>query len=223
MIRSGPSRLALAAGPWLAAWLVLAPPIAAPAHAAVTLIGPWAEARGATIRVSWQTATELDHAGFLVQRGPRPEGPFESIDASWQPARGVGHGGADYAWIDSAVVAGVDYYYRIEAVGNQNDSEYFGPVCARLGAAACGEAATRPSETAVDPTPDPAPSATPTGAGPTAVVVATLRSGAAQPAPERPSRTPAPRPARPASVRQPARRRGRRPGPRQPRRAGRAT
>ncbi len=157
--------------PTLATLVLLASLLASPpAGAAVTLIGPWAEAQDGAIRISWQTATELDHVGFLVQRGSSADGPFERIDDSWRPARGIGQGGADYEWLDRAVQSGRDYHYRIEAIDNRNHSEYFGPVCARLGAAAClsasPEAVASPSPRPSDPpahsqSPTPAPASSP--------------------------------------------------------------
>jgi hypothetical protein len=70
-----------------------------------------------TVEVRWETATELNTAGFNLYRGASRE------DISWLvnqsgiiPSQGEALAGAAYTYSDEAVEAGQTYYYLIEEI-----------------------------------------------------------------------------------------------------------
>lgn len=86
------------------------------------------------VTVNWQTAVEIDFAGFYVWRGEQESGPFERI-SPLIPATG-GLNGASYHYSDSLPAGDQDYFYRLEAVDLDNSTEFFEPIvrAARSGA-----------------------------------------------------------------------------------------
>jgi hypothetical protein len=103
---------------------------ARPARAAVTLVSFIATGELDRVVVEWETATELNNTGFLVWRSTSQNGVYapvsDFIEGSEDPLVG-----GDYIWIDSDVVNGTTYWYKLEAVGQT--SEFFGPVFATPG------------------------------------------------------------------------------------------
>ena len=77
------------------------------------------------IIVTWETASEVDTAGFLVHRSLSPDGSFELVTDSPVPARGDPLVGASYQYEDRNLVWGQQYFYQLEEVersGNRNPS-----------------------------------------------------------------------------------------------------
>ena len=83
--------------------------------AAITLIVVTATG-AATITIEWSTASELDTAGFNLQRGETPDGPFTRLNADLIPASPDPLIGGRYTFTDTAVVAGRTYFYQLEDV-----------------------------------------------------------------------------------------------------------
>jgi hypothetical protein len=72
---------------------------------------------------TWETASEVDTAGFLLYRSDSPTGPFFPITETPIPAKGDPLVGASYEYEDRDVVWGQRYYYQLEEVernGNRN-------------------------------------------------------------------------------------------------------
>jgi hypothetical protein len=69
-----------------------------------------------SVDVYWQTETEFETAGFNVLRGTSPQGPFVKINESLLLSAADPLAGDEYLFIDSGVVAGETYYYRLEDV-----------------------------------------------------------------------------------------------------------
>jgi hypothetical protein len=65
---------------------------------------------------TWETASEVDTAGFIVYRSQSLDGPFEPIIDTPIPARGDPLVGAAYQYEDRDLVWGQRYYYRLEEV-----------------------------------------------------------------------------------------------------------
>lgn len=104
---------------------------------AVSLASLVAEAEGAAIRVSWETAQELDNLGFNLYRGASPAGPWERLNAALIPSQSPGAVfGATYTWLDETVEPGQITYYRLEDVDIYGASTFHGPVSATAGAPA---------------------------------------------------------------------------------------
>jgi hypothetical protein len=68
------------------------------------------------IVVTWETASEVDTAGFHVYRSPSPDGPFERVTDAPIPAQGDPLVGATYQHEDRNLVWGQRYYYQLEEV-----------------------------------------------------------------------------------------------------------
>ena len=74
------------------------------------------------IEVRWQTETEFDTAGFNVHRGDSVDGPFSQVNDQLIASAADPAAGAGYLFIDSNVVAGETYYYRLEDVEFDGDT-----------------------------------------------------------------------------------------------------
>jgi len=62
------------------------------------------------VTLRWETSLEHEHAGFWVERGGDPQGPFERLDG-FVPASG-----GRYEFLDATSAAGMTYTYRLIAV-----------------------------------------------------------------------------------------------------------
>ena len=85
------------------------------------------------IRVTWQTASELDNAGFHLWRTDSPEHDYTRITAAMIPAKGGILGGADYAVDDIDTISGRSYYYKLEDIDTRGNSTFHGPASAWCG------------------------------------------------------------------------------------------
>ena len=179
--------------------LALAPAVA---WAAVTLVSFEATPEGQAIRITWETASEVDMLGFFVQRATQAEGDYQRI-SDLIPAVGD-IVGAFYEHVDADAEMGNTCYYRLEAVEVSGATELYGPISAILPLPATETPTAAPSPT---PTPMSTPSPTPTSTStptPTPSATAT-RTPASAPSPTR-TPTPAPSPTRtPASAPSPTR------------------
>jgi hypothetical protein len=151
-------------------------PVIGSARAAVTLMYFVAEADEPTdsIYLEWETATELNNTGFFITRSDSENGNYTRITA-FIPAEGDGITGSLYFYFDLAVQPNVRYWYKLESVDVNNNSEFYGPVSAVLGGAiqtstlgiptATRTITVTPTKTATLPpgvTPSQTPSRTPT-------------------------------------------------------------
>ncbi len=127
-----------------------------PAHASVTLVSFTATATDDTVVLEWETATEIDNAGFFIQRSTEEAGDYARV-SPFIPAQGDSVIGAQYEYSDQDVEAGVTYYYKLEAVEFDQSSELHGPISATVEA----PATETPAATATpSPTWTPTPTAT---------------------------------------------------------------
>jgi len=95
---------------------------------AVDLVAFTAEPQGNAIRVSWETAQELDNLGFDLYRGESAAGPWTRLNAELIPAQNPGATfGATYEWLDVDVTPDVTYFYRLEDVDLNGVSTFHGP------------------------------------------------------------------------------------------------
>ncbi|OQA20060.1 MAG: hypothetical protein BWY63_01588 [Chloroflexi bacterium ADurb.Bin360] len=102
-----------------------------PIPTAVTLASFTAAPQGDSIRVTWETATELENLGFNLYRGESAAGPWTPLNVELiAPQNPGGTSGAVYEWLDSGVTPGVTVYYRLEDVDIHGASTFHGPVSA---------------------------------------------------------------------------------------------
>jgi len=99
-------------------------------YAAVTLIYFRTIAGDGRVILLWETATELDNAGFYVQRSNEQAGNYQRINPTIIPSRGDGLTGATYEYLDTTVVNGSTYWYRLESIDFNQQSQYYDPVFA---------------------------------------------------------------------------------------------
>lgn len=71
-----------------------------------------------TVEVTWETATELQTAGFNLYRSESPAGEFKWIneEEGLIASQGEATSGATYSYVDDDVEAGKIYYYLLEEV-----------------------------------------------------------------------------------------------------------
>jgi hypothetical protein len=69
-----------------------------------------------SIQVEWNTATELETAGFNLYRSPGSGAEFVRINDKLIPNAGDSVSGADYTFTDKDVAAGETYFYLLEEV-----------------------------------------------------------------------------------------------------------
>ena len=96
---------------------------------AVDLAAFTAEPQGNAIRVTWETAQELDNLGFNLYRSTTPAGPWTQVNTELIPAQNPGATfGAVYEVLDPDVEPGTTLYYRLEDVDIHGASTFHGPV-----------------------------------------------------------------------------------------------
>ncbi len=156
------------------------------AHAAVQITSFTAAWVNDDVVVSWETASELNNAGFYVQRSDTENGIFQRI-TELIPAEGDPFSGSDYDYVDSNATSGNTYWYKLETIDLNQESEYYGPISSAPPTPT--PTATNPATTTNTPSPtltgSPAATLTPTLTltQPQAGSTATLRPPTAYPAP----------------------------------------
>jgi hypothetical protein len=94
---------------------------------AVTLASFEARQQGEAVQVSWETASELNNAGFNLYRAPAADG--ERVLVAHMPSAAPGSSaGAVYSFRDADVAAGQAYWYWLEDVDVYGDVHPHGPV-----------------------------------------------------------------------------------------------
>ncbi len=83
--------------------------------------------------LKWETAGEIDNAGFNIYRSSAENGSYEQINAALIPARGSATAGSTYRFADTGVERGSIYYYRLEDIDTNGITTVHGPVSAQAG------------------------------------------------------------------------------------------
>ncbi|MEW6442406.1 MAG: hypothetical protein AB1640_15825 [bacterium] len=88
-----------------------------------------AEATEEGVLVKWETASEVETAGFNVWRSAAADGEYSKVNESLIPAEGGATQGASYSFLDaSALEPGSTWFYKLEEVENSGASAMHGPV-----------------------------------------------------------------------------------------------
>jgi hypothetical protein len=133
-----------------------------PAHAAVTLVSFTATAGDGQVLLSWETATEINNAGFFIRRSTQEEGEYARV-SPFIPSQGDGLIGATYSYLDEDAQNGTPYFYKLEAVDNDQNFEFHGPISATPGQTPTPSPTDTPAPTATTVlTATPTPTLTPT-------------------------------------------------------------
>jgi hypothetical protein len=124
-----------------AAWSVIA------VKAAVTLTYFVAQGQADSIRLTWETASELDNSGYYIRRSLTQTGQFNRI-SSFIPSIGDSLIGATYFFTDTSVTIGIVYWYQLESVDFSQNSQLYDPVSAVAGSAFATQTAIARTPTA---------------------------------------------------------------------------
>jgi len=93
-----------------------------------------AKGLGDHVLLAWETASEIDNAGFHLWRSDTANGTFSQITDTLIPAEGGATFGAAYTYEDTDVTDGHTYLYKLEAIDNSGAIEFFGPTSTGVGA-----------------------------------------------------------------------------------------
>lgn len=97
----------------------------------VTLTSFAAKAGRGNVRLAWETATEIDNAGFNIYRSKSEFGGYVKINNQLILAKGFETVGASYKFVDNNVTNGRTYFYKLEDVEIDGTSTFHGPVNAK--------------------------------------------------------------------------------------------
>ena len=82
------------------------------------------------ILVEWSTASELDTIGYNLYRADSAAAPYSKINSALIPASPDPQTGGNYSFSDKDVIAGTVYFYELEAVSSDGQTERHGPIVA---------------------------------------------------------------------------------------------
>ena len=82
--------------------------------------------QGATI--TWETASEVDTAGFNLYRATSPDGPWQKINEQLIPPSEDPVSGGSYKFVDKSAEPGKTYYYQLEEVELSGTTTRFDPI-----------------------------------------------------------------------------------------------
>jgi len=100
---------------------------------AVEIASFTATPQGGTIRLNWETASEMDRQGYNLYRSEPAGGELLLLNATLIPAQNPGSPlGTLYTWLDETVPPGVTFSYWLEAVNIHNGTMLYGPVAATV-------------------------------------------------------------------------------------------
>ena len=85
------------------------------------------------VLLTWETASEIDTAGFHLYRLDGSSGNYVKITNSLIPAEGSATSGATYAYDDTDVTGPRIYDYKLEEVETSGSRSDYGPVSAAVG------------------------------------------------------------------------------------------
>lgn len=85
------------------------------------------QALNGAVRIAWETAAEIDNAGFNIYRAEDADGDYERINASIIPAEGSVTEGAAYTFTDRTAQNGKTYYYRLQDVDSEGEAKMHEP------------------------------------------------------------------------------------------------
>ena len=92
-----------------------------------------ARREASNVRLSWQTASEVDTVGFNVLRS-EGSGAYSQLNAELLPAQRAGSdSGGDYSYLDAGSLAGKTYRYKLQVITTDGGTHEYGPEQAPAG------------------------------------------------------------------------------------------
>jgi len=98
----------------------------------ITLLSFTAEVDGGNVILSWETACEVDNAGFNLWRSKAGEERYVKLNKILIRGQGNSNTDVSYRFIDTGVTAGVTYDYKLEDVDIHGVSTFHGLVSVTL-------------------------------------------------------------------------------------------
>ena len=98
---------------------------------AIELASFTAKPGAGAVRLAWQTATEIDNAGFNLYRATSADGRYTKVNDALIAADGAGVSGASYSFLDQRLLPGT-YFYKLEDVDLNGVATMHGPVSATV-------------------------------------------------------------------------------------------
>jgi hypothetical protein len=87
----------------------------------------WKYSQAASVVIEWETASELDTAGFNLYRSDSPDGIFVRVNENLIPASPDPLTGGTYTFDDPEVKPGRIYYYELESIDVDGSTTRYGP------------------------------------------------------------------------------------------------
>jgi hypothetical protein len=101
---------------------VIPPPCDDATPAILTFFGARREPDGA-IAVNWSLMRSADFTGFNLERSETSQGPYQRLNRQL-----IAPDASEQAYVDRDAAPNTTYFYRLEGVGSDGRSTYFGPV-----------------------------------------------------------------------------------------------
>jgi len=116
------------------------------APTAVELAAFEATAQSNGVRLTWETASEIDNLGFNLYRADTQVGQLVKINANLIASQNLGSAvGAAYSFLDASAVPGATYYYWLEDIDASGVATKHGPAVAKTSAAKALPGRPRPA------------------------------------------------------------------------------
>jgi fibronectin type 3 domain-containing protein len=80
------------------------------------------------LTITWTTENELDTIGYNIYRADSADGEYVKLTETIIPAYTDATIGGEHEFVDASVERGKTYYYKLETVGRQGNSEFEGPI-----------------------------------------------------------------------------------------------
>jgi hypothetical protein len=100
----------------------------------IELVSFTADGRKNSAAIGWETASEIDTAGFHLWRTDASATDYSRITDAIIPALGGAFWGAEYGFEDTDVLSGTTYFYKLQDIDYGGRSGLHGPVRATVGA-----------------------------------------------------------------------------------------
>jgi uncharacterized repeat protein (TIGR01451 family) len=95
----------------------------------VNLLSFTAVGNNASVRVSWETAHEINNMGYYLYRAESPDGRFAKLTDKLIPGSEFSNLGQTYVYLDNDTRRGHLYYYRLVDVDTHGKRTAHGPIC----------------------------------------------------------------------------------------------
>ena len=107
--------------------VILISVLVADVSAAVTLAYFNAKTIDLKVILEWETSSEIDMLYFVILRSDTADGPYQQV-GDFIITQGTPVSGLIYRYTDTDVNLNQTYYYRLEAVDNNYQSQFYGPI-----------------------------------------------------------------------------------------------